>query len=167
MWDLSSLNRDRTHVFGIARQILNHWTTREVSWLSLLYSPKNSLIHHFIWCVLVAQLCLTLWDPMDCSPPGSSIHRILQARILEWVASPFSRGSSWPRDWIQVSKHCRQIFLPTEPAFGRPGMLQFMGSQRVRHNWLNWIELSHQITISYGKLPLFYTYSFFYPMLFW
>ena len=44
--------------------------------------------------VLVAQLCLTLCDPMDCSPPGSSVHGILQARILEWIAIPFSRGSS-------------------------------------------------------------------------
>ena len=42
--------------------------------------------------VLVAQLCLTLWDPMDCSPPGSSIHGILQARILEWVTISSSRG---------------------------------------------------------------------------
>ena len=40
---------------------------------------------------------------MDCSPPGSSVHWIFQARILEWFAIPFSRGSSWPRDWIQVS----------------------------------------------------------------
>ena len=42
-------------------------------------------------------------DPMDCSPPGSSVHGILQARILEWVAIPFSRGSSKPRDRTQVS----------------------------------------------------------------
>ena len=42
-------------------------------------------------CVLVAQLCLTLCDPVDCSPPGSSVHGILQARILEWVVMPFSR----------------------------------------------------------------------------
>ena len=41
----------------------------------------------------VAQSCLTLWDPMDCSPPGSSIHGVSQARILEWVAISFSRGS--------------------------------------------------------------------------
>ena len=41
--------------------------------------------------MLVAQLCLTLCDPMECSPPGSSTHGILQARILEWVATPFSR----------------------------------------------------------------------------
>ena len=44
----------------------------------------------------------TLSDSMDCSPPGSSVHGILQARILEWVAIPFSRGSSWPRDWTWV-----------------------------------------------------------------
>ena len=46
--------------------------------------------------VLVAQLCPTLCDPMDCSPPGSSVHGILQTRILERVAIPFSRGSSLP-----------------------------------------------------------------------
>ena len=51
----------------------------------------------------VAPLCLTLCDPMDCSPPGSSVHGILQARILEWVAIPFSRVYSQPRDWTQVS----------------------------------------------------------------
>ena len=42
--------------------------------------------------VLVTQSCLTLYSPMDCSPPGSSVHGIFQARILEWVAIPFSRG---------------------------------------------------------------------------
>ena len=52
--------------------------------------------------VLVAQLSLTLCDPMDCSPPGSSIHEIFQARILQWVAISFSKGSSQPRDraWV-------------------------------------------------------------------
>jgi len=52
---------------------------------------------------LVARLCLTLYDPMDCSPPGSSVHEILQARILEWVALSPSRGSSQTRDQTQVS----------------------------------------------------------------
>ena len=51
---------------------------------------------------LVTQLYSILCDPMDCSLPGSSVHGILHARILEWVAIPFSRGSSWPRDWTQV-----------------------------------------------------------------
>ena len=49
-------------------------------------------------CVLTAQSCPTLWDPVACSPPGSSVHGNFQARILEWVAISFSRGSSQPRD---------------------------------------------------------------------
>ena len=52
----------------------------------------------------VTQLCPTLSDPMDCSPPGSSVHGISQARILEWAVIPFSRGSSQPRDQTQVSR---------------------------------------------------------------
>ena len=54
--------------------------------------------------LFVAQLYPTLCDPMDCSPPGSSVHGILQARILEWVAVPSSRGSSPPGDQIHVSQ---------------------------------------------------------------
>ena len=53
--------------------------------------------------VLVAQLYPTLCNPMDCSPPGSSVHGVLQARTLEWVAISFFMGYSWPRDWIPVS----------------------------------------------------------------
>ena len=53
--------------------------------------------------MLVSQLCSTLCDPMDCNSPGSSVHEILQARILEWVAISFSRGSSQLRDQTQVS----------------------------------------------------------------
>ena len=51
-----------------------------------------------------AQSCPTLLDPMDCSPPGSSVHGILQARILEWVDISFSKGSSRPRDWTEISR---------------------------------------------------------------
>ena len=50
-----------------------------------------------------SQSCQTLCNPMDCSPPGSSVHGILQARILVWIAFLFSRGSSQPRDQTQVS----------------------------------------------------------------
>ena len=59
-----------------------------------------------VWCCIYvspAQSHLTLWDPMDCSLSGSSVHGILQARKLEWVAISFSRGSSRPRDQIHVS----------------------------------------------------------------
>ena len=59
---------------------------------------------------LVAQSCLTLRDPMDYSPPVSSVHGISQARILEWVAIPFSRGSSRPRDGTQVSRTAGGFF---------------------------------------------------------
>ena len=52
----------------------------------------------------VSQLCPTLCNPVDCRLPGSSIHGIFQARVLEWVATSFSRGSSWPRDQTLVSR---------------------------------------------------------------
>ena len=64
------------------------------------------------------QSCLTLWDPLDCSPPDSSVHGILQARILEWVAISFSRGSSRPRDRTWVS-YIAGGFFTTEP-LGKP-----------------------------------------------
>ena len=57
----------------------------------------------YMFKMLLNQLCLTPCSPMDYSLPGSSVHGILQARILEWVAVPFSRGSFWPRDWTRGS----------------------------------------------------------------
>ena len=72
------------------------------NWLQLWMQPSRT------WQKVeseseVAQSCLTLCDPMDCSLPGSSVHGILQARVLEWVAIFFSRGSSRPRERTQVS----------------------------------------------------------------
>ena len=68
---------------------------------SLLWKLYNLHVHA---CTLSHfKLCLTLCDPMDYSPPGSSVHGILQARILEWLAMPSSRGSSRPRDRTHVS----------------------------------------------------------------
>ena len=55
--------------------------------------------------------CVWLCDPMNYSLPGSSVHGILQARILEWVAMPFSRGSSWSRDWTWVSCIAGRFFI--------------------------------------------------------
>ena len=71
--------------------------------------------------VLVAQSCPTLCDPMVCSPPGSSVHGILQARILEWVAMPSSRGSSWVKDQTRVSCTAGRFFTiwATREALGR------------------------------------------------
>ena len=95
----------------------NHWTIREFSSCDFLPVPSfPSLINkldsllciHFtsVWqfcAVLSLQSCLTLRDPMDCSPPGSSVHGILQARILEWVAMSSSKRSSPPRNRTHVS----------------------------------------------------------------
>ena len=58
----------------------------------------------------VAQSCLTLCDPMDCSLPGSSVHGIFQARVLEWAAISFSRWSSQLRDWTLVSHIAGRCF---------------------------------------------------------
>ena len=54
-------------------------------------------------CMLSVSVLSTLCNPMGCNPPDSSVHGILQARILEWVAISFSRGSSWSRNWTHVS----------------------------------------------------------------
>ena len=88
--------------------------------------------------VLVAQLCLTLCDPMDCSPPDSSVHGILKARILEWVDFPFSRRSSRPG--IKPRFRALQMdSLPSEPP-GKPpvggrGKYKLL-SVRWVHGWI-------------------------------
>ena len=64
-------------------------------------------------CCSVAQSRSTLCDPMNCSPPGSSVHRILQAKVLEWVDISFSRRSFQPRDQTHIS--CLVRFFTTEP----------------------------------------------------
>ena len=61
-------------------------------------------------CVLITRLYPILYDPMDCSPPGSSVHGILQARIPEWVAMSFSRRSSQPRVRTWVSHITGRFF---------------------------------------------------------
>ena len=121
---------------------------------------SSSLLHQALWELpgggggLVTKLCLTLHDPMDCSQPGSSVHGISQARILEWVTMSFSRGSSRPGNGTCVSWIAGRFFT-TEPP-GKPivspsflyalpgeshgqrslaGYIQSIGSQRVRYDW--------------------------------
>ena len=92
-------------------------------------SPKsycNLLLAYQSVCVCMhAQSCLTFCNPVDCSPPGSSVHGILQARILEWVAISFSRGSSQPRDrtW---SPTLQADSLLSEPP-GKPSHMKVKG----------------------------------------
>ena len=78
-------------------------------WHSAIHAKIVRTVHFQLFIfgkyesMLVAQPCPALGNLMDCSPPGSSVHGISQVRILEWVAIPFSRGSSWSRDWTLVS----------------------------------------------------------------
>ena len=86
----SSQTWDGTHVPCIGRWILNHWTIREVPDLGL-----NSSVH--------AQACPTLCNLLDCSPPGASVLRVFQTRILEWVAISHSRMHCLCAVWFWTS----------------------------------------------------------------
>ena len=68
-----------------------------------MWWPSSNIGSWNVLCVKSLQSCPTLCSPMDCGPPGSSVHGILQARILEWTAMPSSRGSSQPRDQAHIS----------------------------------------------------------------
>ena len=95
----SSWSRDRTWVSCIPGRRFNLWATREARMCVCM-------------CVNWLQSCPTLHDPMGYSLPGSSVHGIFQTRILEWVAMPCSRGSSWSRDRTHVSYVsciCKQV----------------------------------------------------------
>ena len=71
-----------------------------------MQAERQNLLKERKWSCSVVSLC----DPMDCSLPGSSVHGIFQARILQWIAIPFSRGSSQPRDQTQVSSIAGRCF---------------------------------------------------------
>ena len=96
------------------------------------------IVHFFGQCLqlgpvmLVAQSCPTFCDPIDCSLPGSSVHGILQARVLEWVAIPFSRGSSWPRDRTWVSWITGRFFAIWAT---REYWAQYKEVSRIWHQW--------------------------------
>ena len=166
---------------------------------------KSGLKHILKWSE-TAQSCLTLCDPMDCSLQGSSVHGIFQARVLEWIAISFSRGSSQPRDRTRVSSTAGRRFTvwatreeyiyyiyqarkdpdagkdwrqeekgtigwdgwmasPTQRAWvwassgrwwrtGKPGMLEYMVSQRV-----DTAELLNNTIISQAPVSVPYTWE--------
>ena len=107
-------------------QLANNWQGGIWTWVSLF-------IHTLIgWVLVVCHFCKLWWwgcshyvvsdsrDPMECSPPGSSVRGISQTRILEWVAISFFRGSSQPRDPTRVS-YIAGRFFTTEPT-GKPSV---------------------------------------------
>ena len=79
--------------------------------------PKIAIRDYWVpfICAKLLHSPLILCDPMDCSLPGSSVHGILQARTLEWGATPSSRGSSWPRDHLLCLLHWQVGSLPLAP----------------------------------------------------
>ena len=143
-------------------------------WKSSKTRIRNLFIYFFSSAWLHAkslQSCLTLWDPMDYSPKGSSVRGILQARILEWIAIPSSKGSSQPRD-----QTCDSTTLPKTLPLSPPG--NSYGStvdlQKDTHllyaYWLAWMGAYTQDTIRFPKwlsgkdatcqcTPGYFTYS--------
>ena len=118
---LASAHTQKSSILFLNFSMSLFWQSAAIFWLHFFFSkssymswllpylfgtvpqsfPRGCLLGYGPWCehaCSVAKLCLTLCDAMDRSPPGSSVHGILQARILEWVAMPSSSGSSQPRD---------------------------------------------------------------------
>ena len=110
----------------------------------------------------VAQLCPTLCDPVNCSPPGSSILGILQARILEWVAISFSRGTSRPRDRTQVSRIAGRRFnlWATRDRQGIHFQKRVIMSWKDTHKnfCCNFLQIL-TVVVASRKLPAFYLFS--------
>ena len=91
-----------------------------MKWLSRKYIAQY---------MYVRTQVMSLWVPMDCSPPGSSVHGISQTRTLECIAIPFSRGSSQPRDWTLMSKDWAPWWWPTSCASSSDNSLLRVCSQ--------------------------------------
>ena len=101
----------------------------------------EQMIEYVCMC-MHAQSCLTFCDPIDCNPPNSSVHVIFQARIVKWVAIPFSRGSSWPRDWTQVSCLAADSLL-FEPS-GKP-QVRIKEAKLIKSIQFRWLQNCHLV----------------------
>ena len=112
MWKQKILTQFQTSTGGQVRLYQDKWWAQgQETGKNLIFSEERSLDPVCVCVCVHAQPCPTLCDPMDCSPPGSSIHGISQARILEWVAISYSRGSSRPRDQTHISCIGKRICL--------------------------------------------------------
>ena len=142
---INPLLGENTHMYKIVHLILGGL------WVTLI--PGCALCVCVCVCVCArAQLlssCLILWDSMDCSPPGSSVQGIFQARILDWFAISFSRGSSPPRDWTHISCLLEMQNLGPHPT-GKLASTFENNSQLVHTHMQMWVprELDKYLTIS-------------------
>ena len=108
-WQGRASGREEKRYRTLDTQNLATWK-KVLQWGEAKVSSKGCVCVCVCVYVLVVQSCPTLCDPMNCSLPGSSVYGILQAKILEWVATTFSRESSQPRDWTQVSHIAGRFF---------------------------------------------------------
>ena len=107
----------------------------------------------------VAQLCVTICDPMDCSLPGSSIHGIFQAKVLEWVAISLSRGSSWSRGRIR-SPALQADALASEPlgkqGYSLWGCKELHTTEQLTHTWMLFTtEIKLEQEKEEARIPIF------------
>ena len=122
-----------------------------------IYTYNGIMVCMLLVCMSQPLFCLTLCNPMHWNPPGSSVYGLLQARILEWVAIPFSRGSSRPREKTQIDCILQADSLPSEPP-GKPLKFvyipffwisfSFRSPQSVEESSLCCAVGSHQLSIS-------------------
>ena len=132
MWD--SVTESRTVQFGGGHCIDGAVSPHKIQ--AKPPGPQNVAVFGKVK-VWVTQSCPTLCDPMDCSPPSSSVHGVLQARVLGWGALPFSGGSSQPKDQTQVPCIAGRVFTAwatTEALFWRtclPGSEAFKGVLKI------------------------------------
>ena len=113
------------------------------------------MFHGYIRCLLLwlsHYVVTSSCNPLDCSPPGSSVHGISQARILEWVPISFSRGSSWPRDQTCISCIAGGFFTtePTRKPYKGVNMRE--NWVRVYRNSALFLQLFHKLKIVYLKI---------------
>ena len=117
------------------------WAQKQRSFQRLRKSPLRCM------CVCAKSLesCLTLGDPMDCSPPGSFVRGIIRARILEWVAMPSFRGSCQPRDRTHISRgsYIAGGFITTEPHIREAPYKTPVPTNDDLFAWLPWSQLFH------------------------
>ena len=116
---LNNTSQIRLGIFQVLNSLVagDHKRALKFSFIESIYILRarfNCFVHARLLKSL--QSCSTLCDPMDCSLPRSSVHGTLQARILEWVVMPSSKGSSQPTDWTQVANIVGRVFtsLPSE-----------------------------------------------------
>ena len=116
--------------------------------LVLVYLNSDTILIGSLseWVSEVTQSCPTLCNPTDCSLSGCSVHGIFQARVLEWIAISFSRGSSRPRNWTWVSRIAGRRFTiwTTRESLGTCDYVKLHGKRKLRAwtlRWENYLEL--------------------------